>query len=174
MRSRLVPAALLCACLTGLAACDGGNTEADTQVAPPAAAASSAPAGAASTAPGDASTLPGGTTGGNGSGDKALCQTLNKAGSVMKNNISQAQKADGHVEVADAKKAFTTFHSTVTKSLASAPESSVTAAARAIATEIAKAATSADPISTAAAGGFEKLSGNLTTACKTAGVTINF
>ncbi|GLW31847.1 hypothetical protein Areg01_47860 [Actinoplanes regularis] len=167
MRSRLVPAALLCACLTGLTACDGGNTEADTQVAQPAATASSAPAGAASTAPG-------GTTDGNGPGDKALCQTLNKAGSVMKNNISQAQKADGHVEVADAKKAFTTFHSTVTKSLASAPESSVTAAARAIAAEIAKAATSADPISTAAAGGFEELSGNLTTACKTAGVTINF
>jgi hypothetical protein len=164
IRSRLVPAALFCLCLAGLAACGDADPE------------SAAPATSV-TAAGPAASVganPGQNTGAKASGDKSLCDTLNKAGSAMKNGISQAQRADGHVEVTDAKKVFATFHSTVTEALAASVDTEVTVAARAIADEVGKAATSADPISAAAGAGFEQLSGNLTTACQAAGVSINF
>ncbi|WP_221327100.1 hypothetical protein [Actinoplanes sp. L3-i22] len=161
MRSRIVPVALLCACLASLAACGDSNTE---SAAPKTSAIAAAPSASG-----------GGTgTGGKVTGDKELCDTVNKAGSTMKNGLSQAQKADGHVEVADAKKAFTAFHATVNESLVFAEATEVTVAARAVADEVAKAATAADPISAAADAGFAQLSGNLTTACQAAGVTINF
>jgi hypothetical protein len=164
MRTRLVPAALLCACLASLAACGDSGTESAAPAPSVTAAGSSATAGAD----------PSRNSGATAADDKSLCKTLDKAGSTMKNGISQTQKADGHVEVADAKRAFAKFHNTVTEALVSAPDTDVTVAARAIADEVGKAATAADTVSAAAGAGFEQLSGNLTTACKAAGVRINF
>lgn len=166
MRSRIVPVVLLCACLTGLAACN----DAETEAGPAPTTAASAPAAAASSAP-----LAGSSAAGtNVTSDKEVCETLNKAGSTMKTSITNAQKADGNVAAADAKAAFAKFHKTATEALLFAADTRVTTAARAVADEVAKAAADADPIATAADSGFAELSGNLTTACKTAGVTINF
>lgn len=153
-RTRILPAALLSACLLTLAACDGGQPEAAS--GPAAASPATAAAGAS------------------GSADKALCRVVNKAGSDMKAGISDAQQADGSVKPADAKKTFAKFHTTVSEALSSAPAGDVATAARAVADEISKAAAAADPIGTAADSDFAKLSEDLTTACKTAGVTINF
>ncbi|WP_328473030.1 hypothetical protein OHA21_11440 [Actinoplanes sp. NBC_00393] len=153
-RFRILPAALAGACLLSLAACDSADPA--EKAAPPAAAASSAPAVAS------------------GARDQALCKTMSSAGSDMKGGISQAQQADGSVKPADAKKSFSAFHATVTEALAGTGESDVVTAARALAEEIAAAARTDDPIATAADSDFEKLSGDLTTACEAAGVTVNF
>ncbi|WP_189332988.1 hypothetical protein [Actinoplanes ianthinogenes] len=159
-RSRIVPAALLLACLTGLAGCD---SDADTTTgATP--AASGAAASAGSSAPAAGAPV----------GDKELCTTLNKAASTMKGGISDAQQADGSVAAKDAKEAFAKFHKAVDEALGAAATTEVTTAARAVADEIAKAAQADDPIGAAADAGFADLSEDLTTACRTAGVTINF
>ncbi len=156
MRSRIVPVALLCACLTSLAACN----DKDTESAPPASKVTTvAPSVAAS---GKALT------------DKELCSTVSTAGSDMKNAISAAQKADGHVEAKDAASAFAKFHKTLDENLVFAEDTPVTEAVRAISDEVGKAATATDPISAAADAGFDKLSGNLTTACQAEGFKINF
>ncbi|GIF07376.1 hypothetical protein [Actinoplanes siamensis] len=180
-RSRIAATALLCACLAGLAACGD-----DTPAAAPAAPSSTANNGVAngatnSGAPNgtanDGATNSGAPNGGavlDPPGDKAVCDTVNKAGSTMKNGISEAQKQDGHVEAEDARKAFSTFHTTVDEALVLARDTEVTVAARAVADEVAKAARSADPIGTAADAGFAELSEKLTAACGTAGVTVNF
>ncbi|MBB4740452.1 hypothetical protein BJY16_003911 [Actinoplanes octamycinicus] len=157
--SRIVPAALLLACLTGLAGCD---SDADTTTgAAPAGSGAAAPAGSAAPA------APAG-------GDKELCTTLNKAASAMKGGISDAQQADGSVAAKDAKAAFAKFHKAVDEALGAAGTTEVTTAARAVADEIAKAAQAEDPIGAAADAGFAELSENLTSACQTAGVKINF
>ncbi|MBG0564407.1 hypothetical protein [Actinoplanes aureus] len=152
-RSRIVPAVLFCVCLLGLASCDDAETETGAgPAAPSAAAASAAPVAA---------------------DDKALCKTVNTAGSTMKTNISNAQRADGSVPPADVKKIFSEFHTTVNEALAGA-DSKVATAARAVAKEISAAAAAADPIGTAAESDFEQLSTELTAACKAAGTDINF
>ncbi|MFI1994029.1 hypothetical protein [Actinoplanes sp. NPDC020271] len=173
--SRIVPVALLCACLAGLAACgDSDTTSAPKGPAPAAASPAPLSSAAAQEAADDAADYSAANGGVKETGDKGLCDTVNKAGSTMKNDIMGAQKADGHVEAADAKKAFVSFHGTVDAALAFAKPSDVTVAARAVADEVNKAATAKDPITAAADAGFDELSGKLTTACKTVGVTINF
>ncbi|WP_203827392.1 hypothetical protein [Actinoplanes palleronii] len=171
MRSRIVPAVLLCAALAGLAACDDADTEAGS--APSAAPSAVASTGAASApaATTGAASAPAGAAPAN---DKALCEMLNKTASTMKNTIANGQKADGHVEPADVQNAFAKFHKAVDEALLFATDSKVTSAARAVADEVSKAAADPDPIGTAADSGFEKLSTDLTTACQSVGVTINF
>ncbi|WP_436520865.1 hypothetical protein [Actinoplanes sp. HUAS TT8] len=167
MRSRIVPVALLCACLAGLAACSDKDT---ASAAPVAGATSAAPSASVVAAAPSASVAAGGKV----TGDKELCDTVSKAGSAMKEGIMTAQKQDGHVEVTDARHSFVTFHNTINEALAFTEATDVTVAARAIADEVGKAATAADPISAAAGAGFDQLSSKLTTACKAAGVTVNF
>ncbi|WIM98681.1 hypothetical protein ACTOB_002288 [Actinoplanes oblitus] len=152
-RSRILPAALVLALLTGLAGCDG-DADPATGAAP--AAGSPAPAAGAAV------------------GDKELCTTLNKAASAMKGGISDAQKPDGSVAAKDAREAFTRFHKAAAEALALAGSTEVSTAARAVTDEIAKAAQAADPIGAASGAGFGELSENLTSACETAGVKINF
>jgi hypothetical protein len=178
MRSRIVPVALLCACLAGLAACGDSDTKSAAPTPPGRSVAPLSSAAAAEAADEAADRIAeaggGAATGVNEGGDKGLCDLVNKAGSTMKGTILQNQKADGHVDAAAAKDAFTTFHKTVSGALIFAKTSEVTVAAQAVADEVSKAASAKDPISAAADAGFDKLSGNLTTACQNIGVKINF
>lgn len=183
MRSRTAVVALLCAGLASLAACGDSDTE---SAAPTSAAsgnpAASAAAGGGATAEGStaASAPAGGSADGSSAAggrkvtDKGLCTTVRTAGSTLKDSITQAQRADGHVEAADAKKAFVTFRDTLNGALGFAEATKVTEATRAIADEVGKASEKPDPITAAADAGFDQLSSNLTTACKAVGVTVNF
>ncbi|WP_155123475.1 MULTISPECIES: hypothetical protein [unclassified Actinoplanes] len=188
MRSRFAPAALLCACLAALTACSADDSDAaaptgaTTRGSAPVAGNDSAPAGNGSTpAAGNGSapaagngTAAAGAPGPGSTDDRTVCHLVDQAGSVMKAGISQVQRSDGHVEPADAKNVFTTFHTAIDNALAKAADSDVTTAARAVSKEIGTAAAAPDPISAAANAGFDVLSTKLTTACQSAGVTINF
>ncbi|MEV6346237.1 hypothetical protein [Actinoplanes sp. NPDC051851] len=159
-RSRILPtAALVCAALAALTACSDSGTETAAAPQSPAAAAVSA-----SAAPADA----------NATGDKSLCSAVNTAGSTMKSDITSAIDAKGDVDTAKARTALTEFHTAVTRALVVTGDTDVAHAARAVADEIDKAAKADDPIATAADADFETLSESLTTACKSAGVEINF
>ena len=107
-------------------------------------------------------------------GDKSLCETVNTAGKTMKTGITESQQTEGGVLAADAKRHFQKFSTAVSKALVSAEAGEVTSAAKALADEIGRAAKDADPIGTAAASNFEQLSSDITAACKSAGVTVDF
>jgi hypothetical protein len=164
-RSRFLPAVVLCACLSALAACsDSASPSSTTATSTTASSADGSPAaGGAASGAGAASV-----------GDKALCRTLNTAAKDLRAGIADAQQADGSVKATDAKNTFTKFHTTVTETIAAAEITEVTAAAKAIADELGTAAKAADPISTAADSDFAKLGEDLTAACKTAGVEVMF
>ncbi len=157
MRSRLLPAALLCAGLLTLAACS--DTPAEPSATP--AAGTSAGTSAAAGAP-------------VAIGDAELCRTVDTAGKAMKTGITESQQSQGGVLPADAKRHFTKFHTTVGEALTSASASPVTTAAQALSDEIGVAADSGDPVGTAAGADFEGLSRTMTTVCAAAGVEIDF
>jgi hypothetical protein len=165
---RIATTALICASLLGLAAC--GEEESTT----PTGSAPSASTAAASTAPAE-SAAPSSAAGGGGTSDKKLCESAKKAGDQMKGEFISALQADGgDIKPATYKKILIDMKDEMVALAAEGGDSKVATALKAFGAEAEKAASAADPGTAADNPAFEKAGKDITSACKAAGVTVNF
>jgi hypothetical protein len=156
---------LICAALT-LAGC-GGEEDTTAESAPSVSAAPSAPAASASSPP-SPSAAPAGKS------DKELCESAKQAGEDMKASLVTALQADAAAAPAAFRKILTELDEKMTALAAAGGDTAVTAGLKQFAAEAAKAAKAADPAAAADNPTFEKVGTDLSAACKTAGVDINF
>ncbi|MEO3748552.1 hypothetical protein [Plantactinospora sp. B5E13] len=159
---------MICASLITLSACGGeepentaGSTPSTSAAAPSASApASSAPA----SAPAGAAT-----------GDKELCESVKKAGEEMMDAFVAAFTSGNEPDSAELKKVLTDLSKELeTLAASGGADSKVVAALKGFGAEASKAASAADPMTAAENPAFEKAGSEITAACKTAGVTVNF
>ncbi len=157
---RLAPAVLIGAFLmTTLAACGGDDAPtaaSATTTAPAATTAAAEPAGAA--AP----------------GDKALCESANKADKAMKAELIKAlQESKGEMPNAEMSKVLGGLADQLSTAAAGS-DSPVGTAIKDFAALATKAAKAADPVTAADDPALEKSGKDLTAACKAAGVKVNY
>ncbi|MET8232098.1 hypothetical protein ABZS77_15650 [Micromonospora sp. NPDC005298] len=173
--SRVASALLILAATTVLTAC-GGEDAAPTAGSTPPAPTSAAPASAAPSTPAtptSAAAAPSGATTG-GTSDKKLCESAKKAGDEMKAALIEMVRT-GEPSAADYKKILTGIDRELTRVASTgAANSKVAAALRRFGDEAAKAAAAPDPASAADNPTFEKAGATITSACKAAGVSVNF
>ncbi len=167
---RSATAVLFCLPLLTLAACgqDDTTSTAAPATASAAPAASSAPA---ATTPSSPAAAPAGPA---SKADKALCTTVEKAGQTMKTEAITALSGGANPDPVDFKKILGTFAGKLTRAAATADDSQVTTAVKAMSTQAAQAAAQANPIDAAADPKFEEAGSQVTTACAAAGVKVNF
>ncbi|GIF16490.1 hypothetical protein [Actinoplanes teichomyceticus] len=174
-RTRVTSAVLLATAVLTLAACsDDDKTEAGSATpAAPASATAAPSASAIVTDPTATKDGPGSKAG--AAADKELCTATDKAGQSMKKALVTLMSANsGTISAGDAKAILEDFTKQVTTALQSAGDSKVSAAAKAVADEAAKAATAADPVTAAAEPSFEKAGTDVAAACRAAGVPVSF
>lgn len=165
---RVTSAALICASLLTLTACGGEDTATTAGSAP---SATAAPASAAaSSAP--SSSAAAGTTG--GTSDKKLCESAKKAGEDMKAKLIAAMRSGEVPSTAEFKKILIDLGEELTTLASAGGDSKVATAMKQIGAEASKAAATADPATAANNAAFEKAGTDLATACKAAGVNVNF
>ncbi|MFI6824374.1 hypothetical protein ACIBJE_26030 [Micromonospora sp. NPDC050187] len=162
---RVVSAVLICASLT-LAGCGGGE-DSTAESAPSVSSAPSSPAASDSSAPSPSAAA-------GGASDKELCESAKKFGNDMKTSLVTALQADQAAAPAAFRKILTELDVKMTALAATGGDTPVTVAIRQFGVEAAKAAKAADPAAAAANPTFEKVGTDLTTACKKAGVDVNF
>ncbi|MEE6263144.1 hypothetical protein [Plantactinospora sonchi] len=122
-----------------------------------------------------ASAAPSSPAAAGGQSDKELCESVKKAGDKLKEAFIGAMTSGEEPEPAAFKGILTDMSEEVTALVAAAEaDSKVAAALKAFGAETSKAASAADPVTAAANPAFEKAGADITAACKTAGVTVNF
>ncbi|MGC4807030.1 hypothetical protein [Micromonospora sp. DT233] len=164
---RIATTALICASLLGLAACGEDESTTTAGSAPSASTTTSSSAPAESAAPS--------APAGGGTSDKKLCESAKKAGDQMKGEFLSALQADGgDIKPATYKKILVDMKNEMDALAAEGGDSKVATALKAFGAEAEKAATAADPGAAADNPAFEKAGKEITTACKAAGVTVNF
>ncbi len=169
-RFRITSSLFICASVLVLAAC-GGADETTAGSAPAASSTVAAPAATpAASTPADSAA--GGTS------DKDLCESANQAGEKMKKDFIAAFQAAGGGELppaAELKKILTDMNDELsTLASSGAEDSKVVAALEKFGSEATKAAKSSDPATAADNPEFEKAGSDITAACKSAGVQVNF
>ena len=151
---------LICVSVLPLTACGGKD---DTSTTAGSAPAASVPA--ASPAGGD-------TAG--GANDKKLCESVRTAGEKMKSSLITALQSGEEPSPAVFKKILTDLDKEVTSLAEAGGDSEVGAALQKLGSEAAKAAKASDPAEAADNPEFEKAGTEITAACKSAGVDVNF
>ena len=154
---------LICVSVLPLTACGGKD---DTSTTAGSAPAASAPA------PASASPAGGDTAG--GANDKKLCESVRSAGEKMKSSLITALQAGEEPSPAVFKKILTDLDKEVTSLAEAGGDSEVGAALQKLGSEAAKAAKASDPAEAADNPEFEKAGTEITAACKSAGVDVNF
>jgi hypothetical protein len=167
---RVTSSLFICASVLALAAC-GGADETKAGSAPAASSTVAAPA-ATPTSSTPADSAAGGTS------DQDLCESAHEAGEKMKKDFIAAFQASGGGElppVAELKKILTDLNDELSGlASAGAEDSEVVAALEKFGSEAAKAAKASDPATAADNPAFEKAGSDITAACKSAGVKVNF
>lgn len=166
MRTRITSAVLFTAAVLSLSACgDDDKSEAGasttSSVAATAASGPPTPAAEATTA-----------AAAGGAGDKKVCEDANKAGEAMKDALVKAVSG-GDLAAADAKKMLTDFAAQMTTAVGAETGPAATQAKK-LADVAAKTAAATDPFAAMEDPSFEQAGTDLTAACKTAGVKVNF
>ncbi|MBM2621944.1 hypothetical protein JIG36_41230 [Actinoplanes sp. LDG1-06] len=157
-------AALVGASLMSLAACSGDDTS----------TASSTPTTATSAQPAAETTTEAVAPAGDAPADKDVCEAAGKADKAMKAELIEALKAsNGEPTAADYKKVLTGLATQLTTAVGSS-ETEVGKAVKAFVADATEAANAADPVTAADNPEFTKAGSDLTAACKTAGVTVNY
>ncbi|WP_447140088.1 hypothetical protein [Micromonospora sp. LZ34] len=146
-----------------VAAC-GGEDTATTAGSTPSAAPSSAAA---------ASSAPASSAATGGKSDKELCESAKKVGDEMKAALVAAMQA-GDPSPAVFKQILTDLDQKMTSLVSAGHDSKVATAIKLFGAEASKAAAAADPATAADNPAFEKAGADITAACKTAGVNVNF
>lgn len=146
-----------------LAACGGEDAATPAGSAP---SASVAPSSAASSAP-----APSAAAG--GKSDKELCESAKVVGDDMKAALIAAMQS-GDPSPAVFKQILTDLDQKMTSLVSAGSDSKVATAIKQFGAEASKAAAAADPATAADNPAFEKAGADITAACKTAGVSVNF
>ncbi|MBQ1051990.1 hypothetical protein KBX50_26470 [Micromonospora sp. C51] len=166
-RVRAIFSVLACTSLLALAAC-GGEEAAPTGGASPSATVASATSAASTAAPptADAADVV---------SDKQLCESAKQASDKMKEDLVAAVSSGSEPSPALFQKILSGLQNEVTRVAATgATDSKVAAALEEFGAEAGKAANATDPATAADNPGFEKAGAALSTACKSAGVNVNF
>ncbi|MEV5208615.1 hypothetical protein AB0K35_14180 [Micromonospora sp. NPDC053740] len=163
--SRLASAMLILAVSTSLAACGDGDKA--TTAAPTASAPTSAAPSAVATS---AAATPASPPAAGAATDKQLCEAVKKASDEMRTEMVKVATT-GDASAADFKKILAGLEQKVT-TVASTGDGKVADALRTFAAEAAKAAAAADPATAADNPVFEKAGKEISTACKTHGVSM--
>lgn len=158
--NRLASTMLICASVVALSACGDEATETTAGSSPGASPASTS---AAPSSPAAASMS-----------DKEICEAVKKAGDEMKELVITAAQSGKTPTAAEFQKMLTDMQTTATSLASSGGEGPVTTAMKQLVAEVSKAATAADPMTAADNPAYVKAGADLTAACKTAGVNINF
>lgn len=106
--------------------------------------------------------------------DKELCESANKAGRDMKDALMAILKSGKEPSAADYKKILTDLNEQLTTLASAGGDTEVATALKQFGAEAAKAAAAADPENAVDNPAFEKAGSDITTACKAAGVDVNF
>ncbi|MFI7549693.1 hypothetical protein ACN26Z_23810 [Verrucosispora sp. WMMD703] len=165
-RVRAYVSVLACASLLALAACGGEEAAptggASSSATVPSATATSAPAPPTADAADVVS-------------DKQLCESAKQASDKMKEDLVAAVSSGSEPSPALFQKILSGLQNEVTRVAGTgATDSKVVAALEEFGAEAGKAANATDPATAADNPGFEKAGAALSTACKSAGVSVNF
>jgi hypothetical protein len=160
-----ITSALFVASVFALAAC---GSEDDTT------ASGSAPTASAAAAPSAAPPSSAAADTAGGSRDKEICESVKKAGEDMKSSLITALQSGGAPSPAVFKKILTDLDKEVSSLAESGGDSEVSAALKKFGAEAAKAAKAQDPAEAADNPDFEKAGADITAACKSSGVDVNF
>lgn len=157
-----------------LAACSGGDRAGTTDSAPPTTGVTSSPDAAADPSSPADSSAPSGPAADPGSGEKAFCASVKKVGDEMKADLATILQTGRAPTPAEAKKVLTDTQDKLTALAASGGDGKVVAAIKQFATEAAKAASAADPLTAADNPGYLKAGESVNAACRPYGVEAGF
>ncbi|MFI7606015.1 hypothetical protein ACIBTV_12905 [Micromonospora sp. NPDC049366] len=106
--------------------------------------------------------------------EKTLCESAEKAGQDMKKALIAAVQSGNEPSAEVYRKMLTDLHDKLAALTPGGGDGKVADALNRMGAEAAKAAAAGDPAAAADNPAFEKAGTDLTAACKTAGVTVNF
>ncbi|HEX5543341.1 MAG TPA: hypothetical protein VFX60_17605 [Micromonospora sp.] len=106
--------------------------------------------------------------------DKELCESAKKAGEESKAALITIMKSGKEPSAADYKKMLTEMGETLTTLASAGGDSKVATAIRQMGAEASKAAAASNPEEAVENPAFEKAGADLTDACKTTGINVNF